>query len=82
MKDSYAPGSTREVDLVGDEIGGISVDIVRRVTAHAQPAEILVSRTVRDLVVGSGVSFAVRGTHELGAIPGQWQLFAVTTPQG
>jgi class 3 adenylate cyclase len=44
------------VDLVNDEISGISVDITRRVTAHAQPAEILVSRTVKDLVVGSGVS--------------------------
>ena len=73
---------TGEVDLAGDEIGGISVDIVRRVTAHAQPAEILVSRTVKDLLVGSGVSFADRGTHELGAIPGQWQLFAVTRQQG
>ena len=73
---------TGEVDLVGDDIGGISADIVRRVTAYAQPAEILVSRTVKDLVIGSGVSFAGRGTHELGAIPGQWQLFAVTTPQG
>ncbi len=73
---------TGEVDLAGDEIGGISIDIVRRVTAHAQPAEILVSRTVKDLVIGSGVSFADRGIHELGAIPGQWQLFAVTTPQG
>ena len=73
---------TGEVDLAGDEIGGISVDIARRVTAHAQLAEILVSRTVKDLVVGSGVSFADRGTHELGAIPGPWQLFAVTTPQG
>jgi class 3 adenylate cyclase len=73
---------TGEVDLAGDEIGGISVDIARRVTAHAQPAEILVSRTVKDLLVGSGVSFADRGTHQLGAIPGQWQLFAVTRPQG
>jgi DNA-binding SARP family transcriptional activator/pimeloyl-ACP methyl ester carboxylesterase/class 3 adenylate cyclase len=73
---------TGEVDLADDEIGGLSVDIVRRVTAHAQLAEILVSRTVKDLLVGSGVSFADRGTHELGAIPGQWQLFAVTRPQG
>ena len=73
---------TGEVDLAGDQIGGISVEIVRRVTAHAQPAEILVSRTVKDLVIGSGVSFADRGTRELGAIPGHWQLFAVTTPQG
>ena len=47
-----------------------------------EAGEILVSRTVKDLVVGSGISFAHRGTHQLGAIPGQWQLFAVTTPQG
>ncbi len=73
---------TGEVDRAGDEIGGISVDIVRRVTAHAQPAEILISRTVKDLVVGSGVLFADRGIHELGAIPGRWQLFAVTPPRG
>jgi DNA-binding SARP family transcriptional activator/pimeloyl-ACP methyl ester carboxylesterase len=72
---------TGEVDLAGDQIGGVSVDIARRVTAHAQPAEILVSRTVKDLLVGSGVSFADRGTHELGAIPGQWQLFAITRPE-
>jgi DNA-binding SARP family transcriptional activator len=73
---------TGEVDLAGDEIGGIAVDIARSVTARAQLAEILVSRTVKDLVVGSGLSFADRGTHELGALPGQWQLFAVTTPHG
>jgi DNA-binding SARP family transcriptional activator/pimeloyl-ACP methyl ester carboxylesterase len=72
---------TGEVDLAGDEVVGISVDIARRVTAHANPGEILVSRTVKDLLVGSGVSFADRGTHELGAIPGRWQLFAVTSPQ-
>jgi DNA-binding SARP family transcriptional activator/pimeloyl-ACP methyl ester carboxylesterase len=73
---------TGEVDLAGDEVAGISVDIARRVTAHAEPAEILVSRTVKDLLVGSAVSFADRGTHELGPIPGQWQLFAVTSAQG
>jgi DNA-binding SARP family transcriptional activator/pimeloyl-ACP methyl ester carboxylesterase len=72
---------TGEVDLDGDEVSGISVDIARCVTAHANPAEILVSRTVKDLLVGSGVFFADRGTRELGAIPGQWQLFAVTSPQ-
>jgi pimeloyl-ACP methyl ester carboxylesterase len=72
---------TGEVDLAGNEIGGISVDIARRVTAHAKRAEILVSRTVKDLLVGSGVSFTDRGIHELGAIPGQWQLFAVTGPE-
>jgi DNA-binding SARP family transcriptional activator/pimeloyl-ACP methyl ester carboxylesterase len=69
---------TGEVDLVGDEIGGISVDIVRRVTAQAQPAEILVSRTVKDLVVGSGISFADHGSHELAGTADRWPLFAVT----
>ena len=69
---------TGEVDLVSDEIRGISVDIVRRVTAHAQPAEILVSRTVKDLVVGSGISFADRGSHELTGTADRWPVFAVT----
>jgi class 3 adenylate cyclase len=68
---------TGEVDLAGDQIGGISVDIVRRVTAQAQPAEILVSRTVKDLVVGSGISFADRGSHELTGTADRWPLFAV-----
>ena len=69
---------TGEVDLVSDEIRGICVDIVRRVTAWAQPAEILVSRTVKDLVVGSGVSFAGRGSHELTGTADRWPVFAVT----
>ena len=54
------------------------MDIVRRVTSHAQPAEILVSRTVKDLVVGSGVSFADRGSHELTGTADRWTVFAVT----
>jgi DNA-binding SARP family transcriptional activator/pimeloyl-ACP methyl ester carboxylesterase len=68
---------TGEVDLADDQIGGISADIVRRVTAQAQPAEILVSRTVKDLVVGSGISFADRGSHELTGTADRWPLFAV-----
>ena len=59
------------------EIGGISVDIARCVAAQAQPAEILVSRTVKDLVVGSGISFADRGSHELTGTADRWPLFAV-----
>jgi DNA-binding SARP family transcriptional activator/pimeloyl-ACP methyl ester carboxylesterase len=69
---------TGEVELVGGDIRGISADIARRVTARAQPAEILVSRTVKDLVVGSGVSFAGRGSHELIGTADRWPLFAVT----
>ena len=69
---------TGEVDLASDEVRGISADIVRRVTAHARPAEILVSRTVKDLLVGSAISFADRGSHELTATADRWPVFAVT----
>jgi class 3 adenylate cyclase len=68
---------TGEIALLGDGIAGISVDIAMRVATLARPAEILVSRTVKDLVVGSGISLAERGAHALTGIPDQWQLFAV-----
>ena len=68
---------TGEVDLVGDDITGTSVQITNRVAALAGPAEILVSRTVKDLVTGSGISFTERGSHELGGAGDQWPLFAV-----
>ena len=66
-----------EVDLAGDDIAGASVHITRCIAALAQPAEILVSRPVKDLVLGAGISFADRGSHELSGIPDQWPLFAV-----
>ena len=69
---------TGEVDLVGEGIAGISVQIADEVTALALPAEILVSRTVRDLVTGSGIVFADRGRHRLNSVSDQWPLFAVT----
>jgi class 3 adenylate cyclase len=68
---------TGEIELHGDEIGGIAVHIAQRVQALAQPDEVLVSRTVTDLVGGSGIAFADRGTHALKGVPDQWQLFAV-----
>ena len=68
---------TGEIELHGDEIGGIAVHIAQRVQALAQPDEVLVSRTVADLVGGSGIPFADRGTHALKGVPNQWQLFAV-----
>jgi class 3 adenylate cyclase len=68
---------TGEIDLRGDDIGGIAVHIAQRVQALAQPNEVLVSRTVADLVGGSGIPFADRGTHSLKGVPNQWQLFAV-----
>jgi class 3 adenylate cyclase len=68
---------TGEIELHADDIGGIAVHIAQRVQAHAQPDEVLVSRTVVDLVGGSGIAFADRGTHALKGVPDQWQLFAV-----
>jgi DNA-binding SARP family transcriptional activator/pimeloyl-ACP methyl ester carboxylesterase len=67
-----------EVDLAGDELDSPSVRIARCLAALAQPAEILVSRAVKDLVLGTGIAFADRGPHELSGVPDQWQLFAVT----
>jgi class 3 adenylate cyclase len=64
---------------MGDDVAGIAVHIGARVGAMAQPNEVLVSRTVADLVAGSGTVFEDRGTHELKGVPGDWQLLAVTT---
>jgi class 3 adenylate cyclase len=72
---------TGEIELRGDDIGGIAVHIAQRVQALAQPDEVLVSRTVADLVGGSGIAFADRGTHALKGVPDQWQLFAVEDPR-
>ena len=69
---------TGEVDLVGEDIAGTSVQITDRVAALARPAEILVSRTVKDLVTGSGITFAERGSHALNGPSDEWPLFAVT----
>jgi class 3 adenylate cyclase len=68
---------TGEVELRGDDIGGIAVHISARVAELAQGGEVLVSRTVKDLVAGSGIGFADRGAHTLKGIPDDWQLFAV-----
>jgi class 3 adenylate cyclase len=67
---------TGEVELRGDDIGGISVHTAARVQARSRPGEVLVSRTVVDLVAGSGIDFEQRGEHELKGVPGAWQLFA------
>jgi class 3 adenylate cyclase len=63
---------------MGSDIGGIAVNIGARVGAAAGPGEVLVSRTVTDLVAGSGIEFADRGAHSLKGVPGEWQLFAVS----
>jgi class 3 adenylate cyclase len=68
---------TGEVDLEEVDLGGIAVHIAARVMAMAGPGETLVSSTVKDLVVGSGIVFDDRGEHELKGVPGGWHLFAV-----
>jgi class 3 adenylate cyclase len=71
---------TGEVELRDGDIGGIGVHIAARIIAAAQTGEILTSRTVRDLVVGSDIAAEDRGTHALKGIDGSWQLFAITRP--
>ena len=66
-----------EVELRGDDIGGLAVHIASRVSAMAGPGEVLVTGTVRDLVVGSGIVFDDRGRHDLKGVPGEWQVLAV-----
>jgi pimeloyl-ACP methyl ester carboxylesterase len=68
---------TGECELIGDDVGGIAVHIAARVAATAEPDEVLVSSTVRDLVAGSGLRFADRGMHALKGVPGEWRLFVV-----
>lgn len=66
-----------ECELMGDDIGGVAVHIAARVSGLAGPDEVLVSRTVKDLVVGSGIEFADRGMHTLKGVPDTWKLHAV-----
>jgi class 3 adenylate cyclase len=68
---------TGECELIGDDLGGIAVNIGARVGSVAGPGEVLVSRTVTDLVAGSGIEFTERGAHSLKGVPGEWQLYAV-----
>jgi class 3 adenylate cyclase len=69
---------TGEIERMGDDVGGMGVHIGSRVASAAGAAEVLVSGTVKDLVVGSGLVFEDRGTHSLRGVPGEWRLFAVT----
>jgi class 3 adenylate cyclase len=69
---------TGECEVLGEDIGGLAVHIGERVCASAGPGEVLASRTVVDLVAGSGITFSDRGEHELKGVPDRWQLYAVT----
>ena len=66
-----------EVEVIGEDVGGLAVHIGARVMSRADPGEVLVSSTVKDLVVGSGIDFEHRGAHELKGIPGEWSIFSV-----
>ena len=68
---------TGEIELRGDDIGGIAVHIGQRVSALSGAGEVLVSSTVKDLVAGSGITFADRGPHVLKGVPAKWRVFAV-----
>jgi class 3 adenylate cyclase/pimeloyl-ACP methyl ester carboxylesterase len=70
---------TGECEIRGDDIGGIAVHIGARVSALAGPDDVLVSSTLRDLVIGSGLEFDDRGVHQLKGVPGEWHLFAVAS---
>lgn len=67
---------TGECEVMGDDLGGIAVHIAARVSALAGASEVLVSRTVKDLVAGSGIEFVDRGVHELKGVPDSWDLHA------
>jgi class 3 adenylate cyclase len=69
---------TGEIELRGDDIGGLAVHVASRVAGLAGAGEVLVSRTVKDLTVGSDVAYADRGEHDLKGVPDGWQLYEVT----
>jgi class 3 adenylate cyclase/pimeloyl-ACP methyl ester carboxylesterase len=68
---------TGEIEMTGNDVAGIAVHIGARVAALAAPSEVLVSSTVKDLVVGSGIEFEDRGARALKGVPGEWRIFAV-----
>jgi class 3 adenylate cyclase len=68
---------TGECELIDGKVGGLAINIGARIANAARPSEVLVSQTVKDLVVGSAISFDERGDHELKGVPGTWRLHAV-----
>jgi class 3 adenylate cyclase len=72
---------TGEVELRGDDIGGVAVHVAARVEALAGPDEVLVSQTVKDLTIGSKIEYDERGEHELKGMPGRWRVYAAREPR-
>jgi class 3 adenylate cyclase len=68
---------TGEIERAADDVSGVAVHVGARVAALAGPSEVLVTSTVKDLVLGSGLEFDERGTHTLKGVPGTWTLYAV-----
>jgi class 3 adenylate cyclase len=71
---------TGECEVIGEKLAGISVVTGARISALAEPGEVLVSRTVKDLVAGSGFDFSDRGEHELKGVPGTWRVYRISEP--
>jgi class 3 adenylate cyclase len=69
---------TGEIEITDHDIGGIAVHIATRIMSAAQPGEILVSSTVKDLSVGCGIAFIDRGAQMLKGVPDEWRLFTVS----
>lgn len=69
---------TGEIEVRGDDIGGIGVHIASRVLSEAAPSEVLVTRTVRDLTTGADIDFDARGSVALRGVPGEWELFTAS----
>lgn len=72
---------TGEIELRGADVAGMGVHIAARVSALAHANQVLVSRTVTDLVAGSGLVFADTGSHALKGVPGKWQLHALSATE-
>jgi len=70
---------TCEIELRGDDVAGVGVHVAARILAAAAPDQIFVSRTVRELVAGSGIQFASAGTHQLRGVSGEWPLYRVSS---
>ena len=69
---------TGEVELIGEDVGGIAVHVAARIAALAEGRSVLVSRTVRDLVTGSGIEFDPFGRHSLKGVAEEWDVYTVT----
>ena len=68
---------TGEVELIGEDVGGIAVHVAARIAALAEGRTVLVSRTVRDLVAGSGIDFDSFGRHSLKGVAEEWDVYTV-----